>query len=316
MPFLKPVLAIVGPTCTGKTELSIQLAKELSGEIVAADSRTIYKKMNIGTAKPTTEQQAQIKHYALDLLEPNRFFTVSEYVHAANRAIKSIQEKEKLPVICGGTGLYTRALLEGIKIPPVAPQEDLRTELNDFADKNGNEALHAWLNNLDSAAALRLNVNDRRRIVRALEVCLITGKPFSTLAEKIDPPYDTLWIGLKWTDNTKHKDLIARRLNNQLEQGLLDEVKSLWQELSYRKVLANAINYKEFIPYLEKSSSWIEARQQCIQDNYQLARKQMIWFNARHTINWLSVDELSVEQQLAKILELSLLRTAGKSYTK
>lgn len=301
---IKQLIAIVGPTCTGKTELSLKLAEKLDGEIVALDSRTIYRKMDLGTAKPTLKQQKAIKHHALDLLDPNRFFTVSEYVQVARAAIDDILNRGKLPIICGGTGLYAQALLEGINIPPVPPQNELRQELNYFADKNSNEALHRWLLKMDAGAANRLNINDRRRIIRALEVCLVTGQPFSLLASKGDPPFHTNWLGLTWDNRLLHKKLIAERLQGQLESGLLEEVRSLWQEPQYRPILSNAVNYKEFIPYFDNTINRENACQQCIQDNFQLARKQMIWFRARPSIKWLILDDLSPKQLLQKALEL------------
>jgi len=304
MASFKQLIAIVGPTCTGKTDLSIELAKKFQGEIIALDSRTIYKKMDIGTAKPTLRQQTEAKHHALDILEPTRFFTVSEYIEIARAAIEDIQGRGKLPIICGGTGLYARALLEGIQIPAVAPQPDLREELSHFADRNGNEALLRRLEKLDPTAANKLNVNDRRRVIRALEVCLVTGQTFSSLASKGNPPFRALWIGLKWNDRIAHKKLIAERLEMQLESGLLSEVQELWNEPQYRELLRNAVNYKEFIPYLEKTISLEDTRQQCIQDNYQLARKQMIWFGANSSINWLTLDDLDKFELLSKIIEL------------
>jgi len=300
----RQLIAIVGPTCTGKTELSIQLAKELKGEIIALDSRTIYRKMDIGTAKPTPKQQEEIKHHALDILEPSRFFTVSEYVQVARAAIDDILARGKLPIVCGGTGLYAQALLEGIQIPPVPPQHELRLELNCFADRNSNEALHRWLSKMDAVAAGRLNINDRRRIIRALEVCLVTGQPFSLLSSKGEPPLQTLWVGLKWNSRSEHKKLITERLHKQLESGLLAEIARLWQETSYRPILSNAVNYKEFIPYLGRTQNWEDACQQCIQNNYQLARKQMMWFGARSSINWLILDDLPTSTRLSRILEL------------
>jgi tRNA dimethylallyltransferase len=260
--------------------------------------------MDIGTAKPTPKQQADAKHYALDILEPTRFFTVSEYVEVARPIVDDILNRGKLPIICGGTGLYARALLEGIQIPAVAPQPELREELSHFADKNGNDALLLRLNQLDPKAASKLNVNDRRRIIRALEVCMVTGQPFSSLAIKGTPPFRTLWIGLKWNDRAAHKKLIDERLEMQLESGLLSEVQELWKEPQYRDILRNAVNYKEFIPYLDKTVSWQDTRQQCIQDNYQLARKQMIWFGANSAIKWLVLDDLANFELLSKIMAL------------
>lgn len=302
------LIAIVGPTCTGKTELSLQLAEKLHGEIVALDSRTVYKKMDIGTAKPSLEEQRGIKHHALDILDPTRFFSVSEYVRVARPAIEGIIARGKLPIVCGGTGLYARALLEGIEIPPVPPQEELRKELNYFADKHGNGALHSWLNTVDPAAANRLNVNDRRRIVRALEVFLITGKPISVLASKGDPPFKTLWIGLSWRDRSLHKNFIAERLRLQLQKGLLEEVEGLWKEPVFHLIINNAVNYKEFIPYFAKNTNLENAYQQCIRDNFHLARKQMIWFRAHPSINWIALDDLHSQKPLADILHLASRR--------
>ena len=302
---IKPaVIAIVGPTCTGKTDLSIALAKMLNGEIIALDSRTIYKKMDIGTAKPSLEQQKSIKHYALDLIEPSRFLTVSDYIQIANQVIEDIISRGKVPILCGGTGLYARALLEGIQIPAVAPQIELRNELNNIAEQKGNEELYSRLLKLDPICAAKLNINDRRRIIRALEVSITSGKPMSELATQGQSNYETTWIGLNWADRAGHKAIISTRLNKHLEEGLIAEVETLWSNSSYREVLKNSINYKEFIPYLDKEKSLEEACQQCIQSNFQLARKQMIWFRARPFINWLSIDQLSAQDCLDNSLKM------------
>ncbi len=300
----KSVIAIVGPTCTGKTDLSINLAKNLNGEIIALDSRTVYKKMDIGTAKPTIEQQQTIKHHALDLLEPNRFFTVSEYVDSATTLIEDITSRGKIPILCGGTGLYARALLEGIQIPAVSPSPELRAELDDLANEKGNEELYARLNQLDPVSAARLHINDRRRIIRALEVTIASGKPFSSLATQKEPKYETTWIGLTWTDRALHKKFIAERLSKHLKEGLIAEVQSLWHNENYREILSNSINYKEFIAYLDKNESLDDASKQCIQSNFQLARKQMIWFRARPFINWLAIDELSLTDCFDKSMKM------------
>ena len=285
------VIAIVGPTCTGKTDLSIELAEKLNGEIIALDSRTIYKKMDIGTAKPSIEQQNKIKHHALDLIEPTKFFTVAEYITVATDAINTIIAQGKLPILCGGTGLYARALLEGIQIPAIAPQTELRAELDEVANQKGNLELHSRLNKIDPIAALRLNVNDRRRIIRALEVSIISGKPFSQIAVQGELPFQTTWIGLNWRDRDLHKKIITERLKKHLQEGLVEEVMGLWQNTSYQSVLTNSINYKEFIPYIDKIQSLDEARLECIKNNFQLARKQMIWFRARPFIKWILLDE-------------------------
>jgi tRNA dimethylallyltransferase len=298
------VIAIVGPTCTGKTDLSISLAQKLNGEIVALDSRTIYKKMDIGTAKPTIEQQNKIKHYAIDIVEPKYFFTVAEYLNIAINAINTIIKKGKLPILCGGTGLYARALLEGIQMPTVQPKLELRAELNSLADQKGNTELYTKLVGLDPVTAGRLNINDRRRIIRALEVCLTTGKPFSQLATKVDLPFRTTWIGLNWNDRSMHKKIITQRFEKHLAAGLLKEVSNLWQNNDYRPVLSNSVNYKEFIPYIEQKTSLEEVQEECIKNNFQLARKQMIWFRARSFINWIQFDEFDLRSIMDKSLKM------------
>ncbi len=285
------VVAIIGPTGTGKTDLSIELAKQFNGEIVALDSRTIYKKMDIGTAKPSVEQQIEVKHHALDLLEPTRFFTVAEYIEIAKEAINTISAQGKLPILCGGTGLYARALLEGIQIPTVKPQTELRAQLDELAKQKGNEELHSRLAEIDPVSAARLNVNDLRRIIRALEVSIISGKPFSQLATQVESPFQTTWIGLNWNDRDLHKKILTERLNKHLQAGLLEEVTKLWPNSNYQAVLSNSINYKEFIPHINGSESLDEACTQCIRNNFQLARKQMIWFRTRPFINWILIDE-------------------------
>ena len=285
------VIAIVGPTCTGKTDLAIALAQKLNGEIVALDSRTIYKKMDIGTAKPSTGQQNAIKHYALDVIEPNRFFTVAEYLKVATDAIDTITAQGKLPILCGGTGLYARALLEGIQIPAIEPDLALRAQLDELANEKGNAELLSRLSKIDPVSASRLNINDRRRIIRALEVSTISGKPFSQLATQGELPFQTTWIGLNWRDRILHKTILVERLKKHVQDGLLEEVTSLWQNRDYQNVLSNSINYKEFIPYINNSETIDEACAQCIKNNFQLARKQMIWFRARPFINWILLDE-------------------------
>jgi tRNA dimethylallyltransferase len=297
------VLAIVGPTCTGKTDLSIELAQRFNGEIIALDSRTIYKKMDIGTAKPTTDQQNKIKHYAIDLTEPTRFFTVAEYIKVASEAIRIITSKGKLPILCGGTGLYARALLEGIQIPEIAPQEELRLQLNELANKNGNAALLSRLAELDSVAAGRLNLNDRRRIIRALEVCIVSGKPFSQIAIQGELPFQTTWIGLNWSDRDLHRRIISARLGKHLEEGLVEEVTELWKNEQYHEILSNSVNYKEFVPYIDKNKSLEEACAECVRSNFQLARKQMMWFRARSFINWITLENA---YSMSDLLEKSI----------
>jgi tRNA dimethylallyltransferase len=298
-----PVIALVGPTCTGKTSLSLALAKAINGEIVACDSRTIYRYMDIGTAKPTALEQETIAHHLLDVLEPSRFFTVAEYKNLALTSIADIFARGKTPIVCGGTGLYARALLEGIDIPSVEPQPELRKSLNALADDQGNAALHAKLKEVDPTAALRLSINDRVRVIRAMEVTLIAGKPFSELAQRSNPPFKTAWFGLNVSERAIHRGIIERRLVDQFANGLVDEALQLLTRPEFEAVLRNALNYKEFIPYMEGNADLASVQAQCVIHNMQLARKQMTWFKANPEIVWFHADCMSQEKILPLMIE-------------
>jgi tRNA dimethylallyltransferase len=184
------VIALVGPTCTGKTALSIELAKNLNGEIIACDSRTVYQYMDIGTAKPTIQERCGIPHHLLDVVTPGEVYTAANYKEQATSALEQIIAQGKIPIVCGGTGLYARALLEGFSMPAVEPNVALREELNQLAQKDGIEALHKILEVLDPVSKGRIQANDRFRIIRAIEVSKALGRPFSEVATRVEVPYD------------------------------------------------------------------------------------------------------------------------------
>lgn len=300
----KPVIAIVGPTASGKTALSLRLSEKLPVEIVACDSRTIYRRMDIGTAKPSKEEQAKVSHHLLDVADVSETYTVARYKEDAERAIAEIHRRDKIPIVCGGTGFYARALLEGLSIPEVPPNLQLRKELNDFADKNGNEKLLERLKESDSVTALRLNANDRFRVVRALEVTLALGKPFSEAATLKPAPYPTIWIGMGVSNRQYIKDLIETRLDEQIAAGLLEEVSSLLADFGPTRALLNAVPYKEVIAYLDGNCTLDQARQDALKHNYQLARRQIMWFRANENTHWFNVDVEDREQIFSQVSEL------------
>lgn len=304
MSMAKPVIAIVGPTASGKTALSLKLAQSFPVEIVACDSRTIYRRMDIGTAKPSLEEQRAVRHHLLDVADVDQNYTVANYKEDAERAISDIHERGKIPIVCGGTGFYARALLEGLSIPEVPPNQELRDELNDFADKNGNEQLFARLAQLDPQSAEKLNANDRYRVVRALEVSITLGKPFSQAATLKPAPYPTIWIGLGVHNRQYIKDLIEKRLDEQINAGLLDEVKALLNDFGPTRALLNAVPYKEVIAYLDGNCSLEEARLDAQKHNYQLARRQIMWFRANENTNWFMVDVDDREKIFSQVSEL------------
>lgn len=279
--------------------------------VVACDSRNVYKYMDIGTAKPSIDEQKRVRHYLIDVAEPSETFTVAQYKKLGSEAIAETHSHDELPVVCGGTGLYARALLEGLVIPEVAPQADLRQELRQFAATYGNEELHRRLNELDSRTASRLNPNDLFRVIRAMEVCLVTGKPFSELTERQPHPYHTIWIGLTVSDREKLKNDISRRFDEQMNCGLLQEVESLYAKYGPTQPLRKAVTYAELIEYLEGKITLEQARENCLRHNYQLARRQLMWFKANENMKWFAVDEIDRANLIdAVVRELKLAREA------
>lgn len=298
------VIAVVGPTCTGKTDLAIKLALRLNGEIVACDSRTVYRHMDVGTAKPTVAERQGVPHHLFDLVDPDQRFTVAQYKDCAEEALDQIFLREKVPIVCGGTGFYARALLEGLVIPAVEPQEDLRSELNEIADRHGNLALFQKLQDVDAVTASRLNPNDRFRVVRALEVSITKGVPFSQLINRSELPFDVVWIGLTVGDRSYLRALIAQRFQLQLESGLLAEVESLYKRYGATRAITNSVNYQEFLPYIDGEILLQEAIDQCIKHNNQLARRQLIWFRANSSITWFAIDRMQRDQLIEDALSI------------
>lgn len=292
----KRVIALVGPTGTGKTSLSLALAKKLDGEIIACDSRTVYKYFDIGTAKPTPEQRSSVPHHLLDVVEPEESYTAARFADDAATVIQKLAAGGKTSIICGGTGFYFRALLEGLCIPAVPPQEELRRELHELAEQEGNSVLKERLSMLDPEAAGRLNVNDRFRLVRALEVCIVTGKPFSTLAVRQESPYETLWIGLTVRDRQVHKELLKQRIAVQMKDGMLEEACLLYKRYGPAQKLLKTVNYSDLVAHIEGRLSLSDCMSECERHNFQLARRQTIWFKTNPLINWVYVDEANEEK--------------------
>lgn len=285
------VIAIVGPTGSGKTSLSLYLAEAFGAEIIACDSRTVYRHFDVGTAKPTAAEQEQIRHHLIDVVEPEENFTAAQFVTLAKEAISDIYGRGKVPIVCGGTGFYARALLEGLAIPAVGPQEDLREQLRAFAQANGNEALHARLKQVDPVTAERLGVNDLMRVIRAIEVYETTGRPFSEVASRVAPPYRTIWIGLTAEDRSFLHKGIDERFQIQLKDGLLAEARRLYERYGSHQKLLHTVNYRQLVEMFESGSDEQAAYREAIQHNVQLARKQLIWFRSNKNINWFSIDK-------------------------
>lgn len=296
------VVAVVGPTCSGKTALSLKIAAMRKAEIVACDSRTIYRHMDIGTAKPSEAQRAAVPHHMIDVADPDQSFTVAQYKEQAEAAITEILERGALPLVVGGTGFYARALLEGLEIPAVEPQPELRSELRRFASEYGRQALHDRLAAADPYSAARIGVNDVFRVLRALEVTTVLGKPFSELVRRRPPPYNTLWIGLTARNRQVLHAAIKQRFVSQMQEGMLEEVKELLDRYGRTHAIMNTVNYRELALYLEGSVDREMAEQECVKHNRQLARRQLIWFRANPEINWYYFDETAPDHLPEEIL--------------
>ena len=299
----QPVIAIVGSTCTGKTRLSLELGMQLGTEIIACDSRTVYKGMDIGTAKPTPEERATVPHHMLDVIDPTQTFTTAQFKDHATPLVENLIENGRKPIVCGGTGFYFRNLLEGLQIPAVEPQTELRKELNDFADRNGNLALHQRLQQLDAASAERINANDRFRVVRALEVTMYSGKPFSQLTARIEPPFDVVWIGLYCENKEVLSKMIKERIAQQIVNGLVDEVQSLYRQYGRCHSFLHTVGYAEIIQYIDGEITLQESIDLIALHTYQLARKQLLWFRSNKKIIWFATDQIQFAQIVAKSLQ-------------
>jgi len=275
---LPPLIAIVGPTAVGKTELSIRLAEAIGGEIVSADSRQVYRGMDIGTAKATPEDQARAPHHLIDIVSPDEPLSLAQFQELAYQAIEAILARGQMPLLVGGTGQYVMAVLEGWQIPRVPPHDELRSELYEEAEEHGAEALHARLAALDPEAAESIDARNVRRVVRALEVCLVTGQPISEQQGKSPPPYRLLIIGLHLPRPALYAR-IDRRVERMLEQGLEDEVRKLLAEgYGFELPAMSGVGYGQFEDYIAGDASLDEVQQQIKRATRRFVRHQANWF--------------------------------------
>ena len=294
------VLAVVGPTASGKTWLGVELAKIYGGEVISADSMQIYKGMDIASAKPAEAEKQGIPHHLMGFLDRNVSFSAADYVQLANEKIQDILSRDRLPIIVGGTGLYIDSLLENVKFSEGGSDEAYREELYAYARDNGNEALHARLAGLDPEAAEGIHPNNLVRVVRALEVCKVTGRRFSELKKEsrlVESPYESLIIGLNFEDRQKLYDRIDMRVDEMVRSGLIDEARQLWQE-SGMKTAANAIGYKELIPYFEGKAVLSDCIDTVKQETRRYAKRQLTWFRKNPRINWLFLDRFNKNNEI------------------
>jgi tRNA dimethylallyltransferase len=279
---LNKLIIILGPTASGKSDLAIKLAKKFDGEIVSADSRQIYQEMNIGTAKVTKKEMAGIPHYLIDIIEPNQEFTLAQFKKKAVKIIKDIQKRDKLPFLVGGTGLYIQTIVDNLQIPEVKPDKKLRAKL----EKQTNQELYKQLKKLDPQALKIIDANNERRMIRALEVCLTTKKPFSQQREKGQPLFDILQIGLK-PDKETLDEKISQRTDEMIKAGLIEEVKKLAKKYTPDLPSMSGIGYQEIIQYLNGKITLEQAKKLIKTHTRQYARRQMTWFRRDQRIYWI-----------------------------
>ena len=285
---MKPLIVIAGPTASGKTGLSIALAKALDGEIVSADSMQIYKYMNIGTAKPTDEEKAGVPHHLMDFLEPSENFSVADYCDMAHKAIADIHKRGKLPILVGGTGLYIDSLVNNVDFDQDDEDHETRRELEELAEKEGVEAVHDILKEIDPETAEKYHPNNLRRVIRAIEFYRVTGKTISAHAkeEKVSR-YNTVYFCIDW-DREILYDRINQRVDIMVNDGLVDEVKDLLSRGYDKNCTAmQGIGYKEFYGYLAGERTLDETLEEIKQGSRRYAKRQLTWFRRNKDIHWL-----------------------------
>ena len=297
---MNKLLVILGPTAVGKTTLSLRLAAELGGEIISADSRLFYRGMDIGTAKPSFAEQTMVPHHLLDICEPDQTLTLGRYQRLAYASIDQILARGRLPILVGGTGQYIMAVVEGWGIPEVPPQPALREKL----DHLGEEELSRWLRALDAKAAANIDPRNIRRVVRALEVTLVTGRPITDLQRKSPPAYDICIIGLN-----RNRELLYRRIDQRVENmmadGLLEEVISL-KDAGYGRSLPSmsGLGYRQIMAHLAGELSLQEAVEKTKFDTHRFARQQKTWFKQDDPrIHWFDPGENGTEEAVFKLAQ-------------
>ena len=302
------LICIAGPTASGKTALSIALAKELGAEIVSCDSMQVYKRMDIGTAKPTLKERAGIPHYMLDIAQPDEDFSVSRYCAIAAPIVDDILARGKTAIIVGGTGLYMDSLIKGNAFAPF-PSTGMRERL----EAQPIEEVYAQLQTIDPEAAARLHLADKKRIIRAMEVYLETGETITAhnrRTQAIPPKYNPLWFALEDENRQDLYDRIDRRVDIMLEQGLLDEIKNLLASgISAKCTAMQAIGYKEFVAALEGQITTQEAAEQVQQASRHYAKRQLTWFRRNPNIHWLRRSKTAGTEEILRLARQVLHET-------
>ena len=307
------IISVAGPTASGKSDLALYLAERFDGEIISFDSMQIYRGMDIGTAKPTKEELARVRHHMIDIAEPTENFSVADFTAKAKEIIADVQKRGKTPILCGGTGLYQDSLLRGTEFGELEADEAYREELTEFAKANGNAALHAILAEKDPEAAEKIHMNNVKRVIRALEIIKASGMTKTEWDKKAIENATSVpatLIALNYRDRDKLYARIDMRVDIMMENGLFEEVRSLWEsgKLLQNTTAYDAIGYKEMISCVRGEDS----REACA-ENIKLAtrhyaKRQLTWFLRNKDINWLYPDEYSSKEELYRAAEELVLK--------
>lgn len=298
------VIVLCGPTASGKTALSIELAKRINGEIVSCDSMQIYKEMDIGTAKPTIEEMQGIKHYLIDFISPDERYSVADYKKDAKIAIKEILKKGKVPIIVGGTGLYVDSLIYEIEYPNIEFNEEYRQELEEVAEQEGLEKLYQKAKEIDPEAIQKISKNDKKRILRILEIYHATGKNKTEQekeSRKKEVEYDYKVYALNW-DREKLYERINKRVDIMIEQGLVDEVRWIYHKYNKFPTAMQGLGYKEVVEYLNEEISKEEMIEKIKQETRRYAKRQLTWFRKNKQTIWIDAQN-ELEDNIKLILE-------------
>ena len=300
------VVAIGGPTATGKTALSVALARQFNGEVINADSMQVYRGLSVGTAKATEEERAGVCHHLLDFLNPEEPYSVAEFVEMAAGLIPQITGRGHLPLVVGGTGLYITSLLHGIAFAPQRSDPELREELQQEAEEQGAQALYERLRQIDPEYAAKVHPNNLPRVIRALEVFRLTGRKMSEEQRQSrpeTPPYRSLCLCLTYRDRAELYRRIDLRVDKMLEQGILGEAETVWLHKAEYRTAAQAIGYKEFFPYFEGTQSLAACTAALKQATRRYAKRQLTWFRHQNDAQWLYVDEEDAFGRAAELIQ-------------
>ncbi len=307
------MLAVVGPTASGKSNLAIRICQKYGGEVVSCDSMQLYKRMNIGTAKPTTEEMQGIPHHLIDFLDLGTEYSVSEYVASAEKCVKELESRGVMPVFCGGTGLYISSFLSGITFSDFENNPAVRIDIERRVEEQGIEAVYQKLSDVDKEAAEIIDINNVKRVIRALEVFETTGVTFTEWNRKSKEnavEKDCLVIGLDYADREQLYNRINNRVDIMLESGLLEEAKGLYNDgLMSNKTASQAIAYKEFVPYFTGEDSLENCVERLKMNSRRYAKRQLTWFRRDNRVKWIYKDgksDADIEKEAFNMIEAYL----------